>query len=142
MKNLKVLLSAIVLSLAFGAQAQVETKKTTTTTTTTLPEWGVAGSNDARYYYIPDIETYYDVKNKNFVYMKDGTWAKTTELPDTYKDYDLYSGYKVVLDDEAEPYGDYDKMKVKYNKGFKGEPQKTVKIKKRKNGTVKIKETD
>lgn len=140
MKNLKVLLSALVLSLAFGTQAQVETTKTTTTSTTTLPDWGVAENNNARYYYIPDIETYYDVKGQNFVYMKDGTWAKTNELPATYKDYDLYSGYKVVLEGEAEPYGDYDKMKVKYKKGYKGDPQKTVKIKQRKDGTLKIKE--
>jgi len=140
MKNLRLMLSAAVMFIALGAQAQVETTKTTTTTTTTLPDWGVAGSDNARYYYIPDIESYYDVRNKNFVYMKDGTWVKTTDLPPAYKDYDLYDGYKVVLTDDAEPYAEYDKMKVKYAKGFKGDPQKTVKIKKRKDGTVKIKE--
>lgn len=142
MKNLKALLSALVLFFASNSQAQVETTKTTTTTTAMIPDWGVAGSNDARYYYIPDIETYYDIKGQNFVYMKDGTWAKTTELPSTYKDYDLYSGYKVVLTDDKEPYAEYDNMKVKFKKGYKGDPQKTVKIKKRKNGTVKIKEKD
>ena len=140
MKNLRLLLSAVVMMFAAGAQAQIETSKTTTTTTTTLPDWGVAGSDNARYYYIPDIESYYDIRNKNFVYMKDGTWVKTTDLPASYKDYDLYDGYKVVLTDDAEPYADFDKMKVKYAKGYKGDPQKTVKIKKRKDGTVKIKE--
>jgi len=139
MKKLKILLSALVLGIAVSAQAQVETTKTTTVTTT-LPDWGVAGSDNARYYYIPDIETYYDVRNKDFVYMKDGSWVKTTELPVAYKDFDLYDHYKVVLTDDAEPFADFDKMKVKYAKGYKGDPQKTVKIKKRKDGTVKIKE--
>jgi hypothetical protein len=137
MKKLRVLLSAIVLFIAFGAQAQVETTKTTTVTTT-LPDWGVAGADNARYYYIPDIETYYDVKGANFVYMKDGKWVKAKEVP--VADYDLYDGYKVVLTDDAEPYGDFAKMKAKYTKGYKGEPQKTVKIKQKKNGKLKIKE--
>ena len=137
MKNLKLLLSAIVLSIAFSAHAQVVTKKTTTMT---LPDWGVAGMNDARYYYIPDIETYYDISGRNFVRMENGNWVKSTELPARYKDYDLYSGYKVVLTDEKEPYGDYKKMKVKYKKGYKGDPQKTVKVKKRNDGTLKVKE--
>lgn len=142
MKNLKALLSAMILFFVSNSQAQVETVKTTTTTTKTLPDWGVSGHNDARYYYIPDIETYYDIQNKNFVRMDNGKWVKSTELPATYKDYDLYSGYKVVLTDDKEPYADYDKMKVKYKKGYKGDPQKTVKIKKRKDGTLKIKEKD
>lgn len=139
MKSLKVLLSAMILFVAFSVQAQIETKKTTTVTTT-LPDWGVAGMDNARYYYIPDIETYYDVRGRNFVYMQDGNWVKTTDLPVVYKDYDLYDGYKVVLTGDTEPYGAFDKMKVKYKKGFKGDPQKTVKVKQRKDGTIKIKE--
>lgn len=137
MKSLKLLLSAM-LFIAFSVtQAQTEVVKTTTTT---IPDWGVAGQEKATYYYLPDIETYYDIRNRNYVYMNDGKWVKTTELPATYKDYDLYSGYKVVLTDDKEPFADYEKMKVKYAKGYVGEPQKTVKIKKRANGTVKIKE--
>jgi hypothetical protein len=141
MKNLKFLLSAI-LFIAFGAaQAQVEkTTTTSTTTTTSLPDWGVAGSDNARYYYLPDIETYYDIRAKDYVYMNNGKWIRSTELPVTYKDYDLYNGYKVVLTDDKEPFADFDRMKVKYAKGFKGDPQKTIKIKKRANGTTKIKE--
>jgi hypothetical protein len=136
MKNQKLLLLATVLFISYSTRAQVETNKTTTTITTTLPDWGVAGMDHARYYYLPDIETYYDIQGRKFVYMKDGNWVKTTKLPVVYKDYDLYSGYKVVLSDDKAPYSDFDKMKVKYIKGYKGEPQKTVKIKK---GKIKIK---
>jgi hypothetical protein len=139
MKNLRLLLSAVAVFIAVSVQAQIETTKTTTTTTT-LPDWGVAGYDNARYYYIPDIETYYDVRGRNFVYMKDGTWVKTNELPAAYRDFDLYDSYKVVLTDDREPYADFDKYKVKYAKGYKGDPQKTVKIKQRKDGTLKIKE--
>jgi hypothetical protein len=72
--------------------------------------------------------------------MDNGKWVKSTTLPTAYKDYDLYKGYKVVLTDPKEPYADFDAMKVKYSKGYVGEPQKTVKIKKKANGKVKIKE--
>ncbi len=137
MKSIKILLAAIVFLAIGTVQAQVQK---TTTTTSTLPDWGVAGYDNATYYYIPDIETYYDVRTKNYVYMNGDQWVKTTTLPLTYKDYDLYSGYKVVLTDDKEPFAQYDKMKVKYAKGYKGDTQRTIKIKKRANGTVKIKE--
>jgi hypothetical protein len=136
MKIAKFLLAALV-CITFGtAQAQVTVK----TTTTSMPDWGVAGNDKATYYYIPDIESYYDVRAGNYVYMDNGKWAKTTTLPTAYKDYDLYNGYKVVLTDEQEPYADYDNIRVKYAKGFKGEPQKTYKVKKNRSGKVKIKE--
>ena len=139
---MKLLLSAI-LFIAYGTiQAQAVEKTTTTTSTTmTLPDWGVAGSENARYYYIPDIDSYYDISSKNFVYMNNGQWTKSTDVPAAYKEVDLYDSYKVVLHDE-EPFKEYDKVKVKYAKGYKGDPQKTVKVKKRKDGTIKIKEKD
>ena len=136
MKNLKVLFFSIALFAVTAVSAQV----TTTKTTVSLPDWGVAGADNAHYYYIPDIESYYDVAGNQFVYMSDGKWVKSPDLPAAYKDYDLYDGYKVVLTDPTEPYADFDKMKVKYAKGYKGDAQKTIKIKKRKDGTIKIKE--
>lgn len=132
MKLPKFLLAVIALIAFNTAQAQIKT-------TVTLPDWGVVGYDNARYYYIPDIETYYDVNGRQFVYMKNGQWEKSGALPVVYNDYDLYDGYKVILTDDKEPYADYDNIKMKYAKGYKGEPQKTIKIKQRKNGTVKTK---
>ncbi len=133
MKLPKFLLVAIVCIAFASTQAQVKT-------TVTLPDWGVAGHDDATYYYIPDIESYYDVRTGNYIYMDNGKWTKTTTLPVAYKDYDLYDGYKVVITDPNEPFADFDAMKVKYAKGYKGEKQKTYKIKTTRSGKVKIKE--
>ena len=143
MKTMKFMLSAAMLFAVGATQAQVEAKSTATNTVTTtgmLPDWGVAGFDNARYYYMPDLETYYDVRAGEYVYMYDGSWARAKTLPERYKTYDLYDTYKVVLTDDKEPFAEYDKMKVKYAKGYKGDPQKTIKIKKRKDGTIKIKE--
>lgn len=127
-------LMAVLVCIAFSsAQAQVKT-------TVTLPDWGVAGNDDATYYYIPATETYYDLRKGEYVYQQDSKWVRTTTLPAAYKDYDLYSGYKVVLTDDKEPFDDYDNMRVKYSKNYKGEVQKTYKVKTNRNGKVKMKE--
>ena len=133
MKLSKFLLIAIALIAFNTTQAQVKT-------TVTIPDWGVAGSDNATYYYIPDIETYYDIRTGNYVYLENGQWTKTKALPTLYKDYDLYDGYKVVLTSDQEPYSDFENMKLKFAKGYKGEPQKTYKVKTTKTGKVKIKE--
>ena len=129
----KFLLAALV-GIAFSsAQAQVKA-------TVRLPDWGVAGQDNATYYYIPATETYYDVRKGEYVYQQEGKWVRTSTLPAAYKDYDLYSGYKVVLTDQNEPFADYDNIRVKYAKDYKGEAQKNYKVKKKRNGKVKIKE--
>lgn len=140
MKLPKFLLAAIALIAFNTTQAQTKTTTTTTTTKVTLPDWGVAGSDNATYYYLPGAETYYDIRKGQYVYMQDGKWVRTTTLPEAYRDYDLYDGYKVVLTDDKEPFDDYDALRIKYAKDFKGEPQKTYKIKKTRSGKIKIKE--
>ena len=125
---------AALVCIAFNsAQAQIKT-------TVTIPDWGVAGNDDATYYYIPATETYYDLRKGEYVYQQDSKWVRTTTLPAAYKDYDLYSGYKVVLTDDKEPFDDYENMRVKYAKNYKGEVQKTYKVKTNRNGKVKMKE--
>ena len=132
MKLQKILMIAV-LGIAFSsAQAQVQA-------TVKLPGWGVAGNDDATYYYIPATETYYDVRKAEYVHQQDGKWMRTSTLPTAYKNYDLYSGYKVVLTDDKEPYGDYENMRVKYAKTYKGTVQKTYKIKKTRSGKIKVK---
>ena len=131
MKLQKILLAAV-LCIAFGSvQAQVKT-------TVTLPGWGVAGSEKATYYYIPATETYYDIRKGEYVYQQDGKWVRKTTLPAAYKNYDLYKGYKVVLTDDKEPFTDYDNMRVKYSKTYKGASQKTYTVKTTKRGRVKV----
>ena len=133
MKLQKILMAALVCIAFSSAQAQVKT-------TVTLPDWGVAGNDDATYYYIPATETYYDLRKGEYVYQQDSKWVRTTTLPAAYKDYDLYSGYKVVITDDKEPFDDYENMRVKYAKNYKGEVQKTYKVKTNRNGRVKMKE--
>jgi len=92
------------------------------------PSWGPVGYSDVRYYYLPDLETYYDVNTSNYIYISNGKWLRTRRLPSTYRNYDLYSAYKVILTNYrgARPYDNFKTHKVKYAKGYKGKPQKTI----------------
>ena len=63
------------------------------------PDWGPVGYDHAEYYYMPDIDAYYDVPNHQYVYYQNNAWIHGAALPPRYANYDLYHGYKVVVND-------------------------------------------
>lgn len=63
------------------------------------PIWGPVGYNYVEYYYIPDIDVYYDVRQQQYVYFDNNVWITRRSLPPRYSSYNLYSGYKVVIND-------------------------------------------
>jgi hypothetical protein len=80
---------------------------------TSQPLWGPVGYDRADYYYLPDIETYYYVPQRQFIYQDNGQWVFSNSLPAKYRNYDLYNGYKVVLN-QPKPYLLFNEHKVKY----------------------------
>ena len=82
------------------------------------PAWGPAGYDYVQYYYLPDIDAYYYVPRRQFVYLSNGRWVFSTYLPPAYRSYDLYSGYKVVIN-EPRAYQYYTTHKIKYA-GYRG----------------------
>ena len=61
------------------------------------PDWAPAYYPGVRYYYIPDIETFYDLSNQDFVYLDDGQWLFSNDLPPMYAGFDLYGAYIIAL---------------------------------------------
>lgn len=125
MKTIKLLvLGVLFITGANLAQAQVSIN----VNLGAPPAWGPAGYSAVDYYYLPDVESYYDVKNSQFIYLGNGKWIRAKNLPTRYRNYDLYSGYKVVLNDYhgRTPYNHFKNHKVKYYKGYKGKPQKNI----------------
>ena len=92
------------------------------------PMWGPIGFAAAKYYYLPDVEAYYDVRSSMFIYYGGGTWVHRAYLPARYSGYDLYRGYKVVMPDYhgAAPYTHFKEHKIKYAPGYHGKPQRTI----------------
>ena len=85
------------------------------------PLWGPVGYDRVNYYYLPDIDTYYSVPARQYVYLNNGGWIFSNSLPSRYSGYNLYNGYKIVMN-SPRPYRYYSTHKVKYAKykGYKG----------------------
>lgn len=94
----------------------------------TQPSWGPAGYSSVDYYYLPDIESYYDVRASQFIFYSRGNWVRSRNLPYQYRNYNLNHGYKVVLNNYhgSRPYSNYKYDKKKYYKGYKGSPQRSI----------------
>lgn len=67
------------------------------------PAWGPVGYDRVDYYYMPDIDAYYNVPQRQFIYLEHNRWIFASSLPSRYSGYNLYSGYKVVVN-EPQPY--------------------------------------
>lgn len=124
MKALKFIVFGIALFLAGTVQAQVQVS----VNLGTPPQWGPVGYTDVQYYYLPDVEAYYDVPSARFIYLEGGNWVHRKYLPRQYRSYDLYNGYKVVMTDYRgnAPYTHFRDYKVKYAKGYRGPAQKSI----------------
>ena len=118
----KLVFASVLFMSVFFAQAQVSIN----VNIETPPSWGPQGYDDSRYYYLPDIDVYYDVNQSVFIYDNGGKWIREKRLPSRYRNYDLYSGYKVVLSDYRgdSPYSYHTKHRASYPKGYHGKPQK------------------
>ncbi len=121
MKAIKLIVAGLALFLAGNLQAQV-----INVSVGIPPMWGPVGYTDVRYYYLPDVESYYDIQAGMFITYVDGDWVHRSNLPSRYRNYDLYDGYKVVITDYRgnAPYVYFHDHKMKYAKGYRGPAQK------------------
>lgn len=79
------------------------------------PTWGPTGYNHVENYYLPDIDAYYNVPAKMYTYQVNGQWVNRNTLPSRYSGYDLYSGYKVVIN-RPKPYMNHAQDVRQYSK--------------------------
>jgi hypothetical protein len=77
------------------------------------PDWGPVGYDHADYYYMPDINAYYEVPTHRYVYYENNVWVHRTYLPARYSNYDRYHGYKVVVN-ERNPWERNDIYRTRY----------------------------
>jgi hypothetical protein len=79
------------------------------------PDWGPSGYNYARYYYIPEINIYYEVTSGLYVYLSGNIWVKRHSLPSKYKKFNLYETYKAVINDK-DPWSKHIRYRKRYAK--------------------------
>ena len=70
------------------------------------PSSQTAKKTELRYYYFPNLEAYFDLQEKVYLYKEDGEWVEAEELPTNYGGYSLYNKVRVNIDDYDgdEPY--------------------------------------
>jgi len=114
MKKPKFLVCGIMLIVSLLVQSQVSV----VIHVGTPPAWGPSQHSDARFYYLPDVEAYYDIQTAMFIYVSGNQWVHRSYLPACYHNYDLYRGHKVVLTDYRgnSPYSQFKAHKMKYGK--------------------------
>ena len=99
MQKMLWILALITGSIAFKTTAQIHLN----INKGAQPVWGPVGYDRVDYYYMPDIDAYYNVPQQQFIYLDGPDWVFARNLPYRYRNYDLYHGYKVVVN-EPRPY--------------------------------------
>jgi len=124
MKTLKLLVVGMLLIFAGSVQAQISVHLNLGTP----PQWGPVGYSDVQYYYLPDVEAYYDIPSSMFIYYNGVSWIHRSYLPSRYRNYDLYNGYKVPMSDYRgrTPYSNFRQHKMQYARGYRGQEQHTI----------------
>jgi hypothetical protein len=61
------------------------------------PQWAPSYYDGARYYYLPDLECYFDIYAREFVFLNNGQWMYSSTFPSIYSDFDLNNSFVVVL---------------------------------------------
>ena len=79
------------------------------------PLWGPVGYEYVRYYYLPEIDVYYNVANKKYTYFQGNRWVTKSKLPGRYKNFDIYRTYKVVLNN-PNPWNHHDRNRREYGR--------------------------
>ena len=85
------------------------------------PNWGPRGYDHVDYYYLPEVESYYYVPTRQFIYLERNQWVHRRSLPAQYRNYNLYQGRKVVIN-QPRPYlqhrnyeaNNYSRQNVRY----------------------------
>lgn len=87
------------------------------------PEWGPVGYDHADYYYMPDIDAYYDVPAHQYVYYENNAWVRAGALPPRYH-FDRYRTYKVVVN-QRNPWEHQAQIRARYA-GYRGRRDQAI----------------
>lgn len=125
MKNLKLIAFGIILLVSSTSNAQLSIN----VNIGTAPVYHNNTNLAIGYYYLPDIESYYDTRANVYVYLERGNWIRSRNLPSRYRNYDARNGYKVALNNYHgnQPYQNFNTDRRRYYVGYRGESHKVVK---------------
>lgn len=124
MRTVQYLFFALFLSLAGIAEAQVSVN-----INVGAPAWAPRDHRNAQYYFIPEVNAYYDARARVFIYQEGPRWVRRSQLPGRYRGYDLRRTRVVVLHDYrgSTPYSHYNDHRRMYDPRYRApQPSRTT----------------
>src|SRR5659263_244690 len=100
MKLFKSLAVAAVILLSasmFSGCMMMAPVRTVTSVNYENPQWAPPYYSGARYYYLPDLELYYDLGTREYIFLMDGRWNFSPYVPAIYRNYDLDNCFSIVM---------------------------------------------
>ncbi len=79
------------------------------------PNWGPKGYNYVNYYYLPEVDSYYYVPTRKFIYLKNNRWVHSSRLQSKHRHYNLHRGRKIIIN-ENRPYLRHKTYYTRYHK--------------------------
>jgi len=61
------------------------------------PHWAPPVYSGIRYYYLPDLECYYDIYSREYIFLDHARWIYSREIPYMYRDFDLNNCFVVIV---------------------------------------------
>ena len=119
------LLTALLLSGFVFQSASAQVRVSLNVNIGSQPVWGPVGYSHVEYYYMPDIDVFYNVPSRQYVYQERGTWVFSASLPYRYNYYNINTGYKVVIN-EPNPYRNAYMYRTKYASYKGNHGQRTI----------------
>src|ERR1035437_8930900 len=120
MKKLFLIFALFIGAMLYKAEAQVHVN----INIGNQPVWGPFGYDYVDYYYLPDLDVYYNVPRQQFVYFDFGRWIFAASLPSRFGRYDLFNTYKVVIN-ERNPWLRNTYYRNQY-RGYRGRQQSII----------------
>lgn len=110
MKTIKLVVFALLFIATSQAQVSVNVNLGK------APFWAPADRVASQYYYLPEIDSYYDVPAQRFIYPNNGKWVRVKKLPKQYRNYNLKAGKVIYITDYRgnSPYLFHKNHKEKY----------------------------
>jgi hypothetical protein len=94
----KLILTAVLLVSCLMFKADAQLRISLGFNIGSQPDWGPVGYDHASYYYMPDVDSYYDVPNHQYIYIQNNVWVRGAALPGRYN-FNPYNSYKVVINE-------------------------------------------
>lgn len=113
---------ALLASASVQAQASVTTEIQAMVEEESLPAVGV------RYYYYPNLDSYFDTRENMYLFQENGQWVKAREIKSGYRGYSIFNNVRVAITDYHgdRPYTKLEEHRKQFPKNYssKRKPQK------------------